>query len=58
MKETATGFETYFRQYLKRGISGGGPWSRWDYKDDLIVKGCYDLFCVTGDSFYRDVILK
>ena len=23
MKETATGFETYFRQYLKRGISGG-----------------------------------
>lgn len=37
MKETATGFETYFRQYLKR-VFPGADHESLDYKDDLIVR--------------------
>lgn len=56
----ATGmqFDRYFREYLERGLSGGTPRNGWSYKDDITVLGTYDLFCVTGDLFYRDAILR
>lgn len=50
--------ERYFKQYLSRGITGGIPHKGWNYKDDLIVKGAYDLFCATGNLFYRDAIFS
>ncbi len=50
-------FEPYFREYLNRGIAGGASWTHWNYKDDITVLGAYDLFCATGDLFYRDAIL-
>ncbi len=51
-------FETYFKEYLTRGITGGAPWKHWNYKDDIIVLGTYDLFCATKNIFYRNAILE
>lgn len=50
-------FDDFFKNYLKRGITGGAPWIKWNYKDDIIVIGAYKLFCATGDIFYRNIIL-
>ena len=59
MKETSIAkFDRYFSEYLSRGIAGGTPRGAWNYKDDLIVLGAYDLFCATGDLFYRDAIFR
>lgn len=51
-------FETYFKEYLSRGIAGGAVHGRWNYKDDLIVIGAYDLFRASGDTFYRDAVME
>lgn len=51
-------FDRYFNEYLGRGIAGGEPHEVWNYKDDLIVLGTYDMFCATGDLFYRDAIFR
>lgn len=49
-------FEDYFKGYLHRGITGGAVHCTWNYKDDLIVIGAYDLFRASGDSFYCDAV--
>lgn len=58
MQSRTAKFETYFKEYLDRGIAGGAPWKQWNYKDDITVLGTYDLFCATGDLFYRDAIFQ
>lgn len=50
--------DRYFKSYLSRSITGGIPHRGWNYKDDLIVKGAYDLFCATGDLYYREAIFS
>lgn len=58
MQLNFTRFDTYFRAYLKRGICGGAPHTHWNYKDDLMVLGTYDLYRATGDDFFRDSVLR
>ncbi len=51
-------FEKYFKGYLNRGIVGGAPHKGWNYKDDIMMVGAYDLFCASGDFSYRDEIIR
>ena len=45
----------FIRQYLE----GYKPFkTAWNYEDGCILIGCADLFSVTGDSLFRDFVLR
>ena len=42
-------------QYLNRYT----PYKKyWNYEDGCVLKGCADLYTVTGNSFYRDYVIS
>lgn len=51
-------FDIYFKQYLSRGITGCDVHKRWNYKDDLMVVGAYDIYYANKDEFYKNIIPK
>ena len=45
----------YFKEYLSRYQ----PYkSYWNYEDGCVLKGCIDLYEATGDTDYRDFVLR
>lgn len=46
--------EAFFHDCLTRGLRKGA----WDYTDDILIVGAYDLWQVTADDRYRAEILQ